>query len=300
MSTVELALATPMRRNEIADRLGRHAAPPQPRQRRHARIVPPLDALLRHQLGQKAFRQHGITEIEPREFILPRPRRHRQIVEQPVVKRPVILEFQRADRMGHALDRVRLAVGEIVGGIDAPCLAGARMFGVQNAVEHRVAQIDVARRHVDLGAQHPRAVGELARAHAAEEIEVFLHAAPAPSALAARLGQACRARLAARPPACRRHRPCRGGSDARPSRKAARNNPRRDRGTGPNRIPASARRARSRRCIPALPWSGWCRRSADGSARRNPWRCRNSGRSTWRGRYGDSRWARAESASPAR
>ena len=55
-------------------------------------------------------------------------------------------------------------------------VAGARMLGMQDAVEHRIAQIDVARRHVDLGAQHARAVGELAGAHAAEQIEVLLDA----------------------------------------------------------------------------------------------------------------------------
>ena len=106
--------------DEIADRLGRHAAPPQPRKRRHARIVPAADVAAAHQLGEHALRQHRISEIEPREFVLMRLRRHRQIVEEPVVKRPVILEFQRADRMGDALDRVRLAVGEIVARIDAP------------------------------------------------------------------------------------------------------------------------------------------------------------------------------------
>jgi hypothetical protein len=55
--------------------------------------------------------------------------------------------------------------------------------GVEDPVEHRVAQVDVARRHVDLGPQHPRAVGELAGPHAAEEIEVLLDDAVAVGAL---------------------------------------------------------------------------------------------------------------------
>ena len=63
------------------------------------------------------------------------------------------------------------------------------MVGVQDAVEHRIAQIDVARRHVDLGAQHPRAVREFAGAHAAEEIEILLDRALAKRAVPARLGQ---------------------------------------------------------------------------------------------------------------
>ena len=60
---------------------------------------------------------------------------------------------------------------------------------VQNAVEHRIAQIDVARRHVDLGAQHARAVRELAGAHAAEQVEILLDAPLAKRAVLARLGQ---------------------------------------------------------------------------------------------------------------
>ena len=44
-------------------------------------------------------------------------------------------------------------------------------------------------RHVDLGAQHARAVGEFAGAHAAEQVEVFLDGAVAERAVLAGLGQ---------------------------------------------------------------------------------------------------------------
>ena len=47
---------------------------------------------------------------------------------------------------------------------------------------------------------------------------------------------------------------------------------------------------------PPPPWRGWCRRSAGCRCRRIPRRCRSSGRCSWRGRCGDSRWAPAESA----
>ncbi len=63
------------------------------------------------------------------------------------------------------------------------------MGGVQDTVEHRIAKVDVARGHVDLGAQHPRAVGELAGAHAAEQVEVLLDRAIAERAVAAGLGE---------------------------------------------------------------------------------------------------------------
>ena len=45
------------------------------------------------------------------------------------------------------------------------------------------------RRHVDLGAQHARAVGKFAGPHAAEQIEIFLDRAVAERAVLARLGQ---------------------------------------------------------------------------------------------------------------
>ena len=101
----------------------------------------------------------------------------------------MVLELERADRMGDALDGIRLAMREIVARINFPRRAGARMRRIQDAVQHRIAQIDVARGHVDLGAQHPRAIGKFAGAHAAEQVEVLLHAAVAERAVLARLGQ---------------------------------------------------------------------------------------------------------------
>ena len=197
--------------DEVADRLGRHAAPAQAGERRHARIVPACHVTAAHQLGEDALRQHGVRQIEPREFVLMRMRRHRQIGQEPVIERPVILELQRADRVRDAFERVRLAVGEIVARINAPLFSGARMLGMEDAVHHRVAQIDVARSHVDLGAQHPRAVCKLTGAHAAEQIEVFLDAPLAERAVLARLGQRAARGAHRRQGFDRRHRPCRRG-----------------------------------------------------------------------------------------
>src|ERR1039458_10587294 len=59
--------------------------------------------------------------------------------------------------MRDALDGVGLAVREIVHRIDAPLVARAVMFGVQNAVHHRIAHVQVLRSHIDLGAQGTRA-----------------------------------------------------------------------------------------------------------------------------------------------
>ena len=195
--------------DEVADRLRRHAAPAQAGQRRHARVVPARHVAAAHQLGQHALGQDRVAHVEPRELVLPRPRRHRQIVEEPVVERPVVLELQRADRMRDALDGVGLAVREVVARVDAPAVPVRGWRGVQDAVEHGIAQVDVARGHVDLGAQHARAVGELAGAHAAEQVEVLLHGALAEGAVPARLGQRAAVGAHLLLASGRRRRPCR-------------------------------------------------------------------------------------------
>ena len=180
--------------DEIADRRRRHAAPTQARNRGHARIVPARDVPAPHQLRQHALGQHRVGHVQPRELVLARPRRHRQVLDEPVVERAVVLELQRADRVRDVLDRIRLAVRVVVARVDLPLRPRARVGGVQDAVEHGVAQVDVAARHIDPGAQHARAVRELARPHAPEQVEVLLHAAVAPGAVRAGLRQRAAAR----------------------------------------------------------------------------------------------------------
>ena len=101
-----------------------------------------------HQFGEHALRQHRVGKIEPRELVLMRMGRHRQVLQEPIVQRPMVLEFQRAQRMGYALDGVRLSMGEIVARIDFPSRAGAGMDRMQNPIKHGIAQVDIARAHV--------------------------------------------------------------------------------------------------------------------------------------------------------
>ena len=63
------------------------------------------------------------------------------------------------------------------------------MVGVAHAVHDRVAQVDVGRGHVDLGAQHQAAVRMLAVAHLAQQRERFGGRAVAPGRVDARFGQ---------------------------------------------------------------------------------------------------------------
>src|ERR1700741_926591 len=101
----------------------------------------------------------------------------------------MILKLPRAEGMGNGLDGVGLAVCKVVAWIDAPGGSGSRVSGMQNAVEHRIAQIDVSGRHIDLRTQHPSPVWKLARAHAAEEIKIVLNTALTPGAVASGGGQ---------------------------------------------------------------------------------------------------------------
>ena len=62
------------------------------------------------------------------------------------------------------------------------------VFGVDDAVHNRVAEVHVVGGHVYLGAEYLLAVGKLSGFHAAEEVEILLRAAVAPRAFGARNG----------------------------------------------------------------------------------------------------------------
>ena len=182
-------LATPTRSQK-----SRSASGVKPRRRRPTIVgirgsSQPVDVLLDDELQQLALAHHRVGEVQAGELDLLRPRRHRQVGEQPVVERPVILELERAQRVRDLLDGVRDRMGVVVGRIDRPRVAGAMVRDAPHAVEHRVAHVDVRRRHVDLGAQHQRPVLELAGAHPREQVEVLGHRAIAIRAVLARLGE---------------------------------------------------------------------------------------------------------------
>jgi hypothetical protein len=91
--------------------LGRVAAAAQAHERGHARVVPAVDPTRRDQLLQPALARDGVAEVEPREFDLSRQRPREeaalgQPLEQPVVERTMVLELERADRVGDVLERI--------------------------------------------------------------------------------------------------------------------------------------------------------------------------------------------------
>ena len=108
MSIDVLLLGDADRVAELADRLRRVAAPAQPGDRRHARIVPAADVLLLHELQQLALAHHRVGQVQPRELDLLRTDGVSTACSiDPVVERAVVLELERAERVRDAFDRVR-------------------------------------------------------------------------------------------------------------------------------------------------------------------------------------------------
>ena len=182
-------------RDEQFQRVGGIAAAADALQRRHARVAPAVDQVFLHQGHQLALAHHRVIEVQAREFDLPRLAglerqaaigqrcqqfgmvRQIHLVHAPVVQRAVILEFQRAQRMGDALGGVAQRMRVVVHRIDRPVVAGVLVLDVLDPVQRRVAQIDVAAGHVDLGAEGSRAIGKFARAHAPEQVEILFDTA---------------------------------------------------------------------------------------------------------------------------
>ncbi len=67
-----VGLGDPDALDEFADRRRRHAAPLEPGDGRHPRIVPGRDVAVAHELGQDALGQQRIGDVEPRHFVLVR------------------------------------------------------------------------------------------------------------------------------------------------------------------------------------------------------------------------------------
>ena len=176
---------------EVADGCGRVSAAAKCAQGGQARVVPAVDDAIVDQLAQLAFGGDCVRQFQPGEFGLAGlVAGQRQVVQVPVVQRPMTIELKRAQAVRDALDGVTLAVRPVVRGVQHPLVAGAVMRLVTNAIHDRIAQLHVVVLHVGLGAQHMRAVGKLAGAHAPEQHQVLVDRAVAVWALDARFAVA--------------------------------------------------------------------------------------------------------------
>ena len=101
----------------------------------------------------------------------------------------MIFELQRADGMSHAFNGVLLAVRKVISGVDWPLVTRLMMRRVSDAIEDGIAQIHIAGRHVDLGAQHTLSVGKIAVAHLYEQLAIFFNRSITIRTILTRLGQ---------------------------------------------------------------------------------------------------------------
>ena len=175
---------------EVADGGGGVTAAAHPGDGGHARVVPAVDVALLDELAQEALAHDGVGEVEAGELALLRadglavPDDEAallgQAVDDPVVERAVDLELEGAHGVGDALERVLDGVREVVHRVAVPGGAGAVVRQVDDAVDDGVAEVDVGRGHIDLGAEAARALGDLAGAHLSEEGQAFLGGAVTP------------------------------------------------------------------------------------------------------------------------
>ena len=183
-----LPLGNPDHLAEPAYGLRRIAAPAKTGQSRHPGVVPAAHMTLVHELGELALAHHRMAQVQPCELDLLGVV-YVQGVEEPVVEGPMVLVLHCADRVGDTLHGVGLPVREVVHWVDHPLIAGAVMRRLQDPVEDGVPHVDIARGHVDFGAQDSLAFVSLAVLHAEEQGQVFLDGAVSVGALDTRLGE---------------------------------------------------------------------------------------------------------------
>ena len=135
-----------------------------------------------NQLQQLALAHHGVVQVQPCEFALLRTDFHAVVfaqqphfvhaVDHPVVQGTVNLELKRTHGVRDAFERVFNRVREIVHRINAPLVPFVVMRNVADTVDDGIAEMDVGRGHVNLRANAPFPVGELASLHPVEDVQV--------------------------------------------------------------------------------------------------------------------------------
>ena len=175
---------------EGPNRFRRITPPTQPGNGRHSGIVPAIYPILLHQLSQLALAHYGVFKIESRELNLTRMTTDTDVVEHPIIQRPMIFEFERTQRMRDPLDRIRDRVCVVVHRVDAPFIIGLVMNQTMAyTIQCWVTHVDVRRGHVDTRAQRTTTILKLAGTHTLEQIEALINRAFTVWAFSARLGQ---------------------------------------------------------------------------------------------------------------
>ena len=151
---------------EIAHRFRRIASATDPRDGRHPRIVPSIYRTIVHHGLQVALAHNGIGQVQTRKFdLLRRGFPPAESFQDPVVKRSVIFEFQRADRMSDPFDSILDRMSEVVHRINAPFVASIVMADVSDTVDDRISHIHIRRSHIDFRPEDLLSVCVLAFPH---------------------------------------------------------------------------------------------------------------------------------------
>ena len=164
-----------LRGAELAHRLDGHAAAHHAAQRREARVVPAVDDLVVDEPLQLALREQHVREVQARE-VLDDDLAHAGGLQHPVVERVAVVVLCRAQRVGHALERVDDRSREVVERVHLVLVARAVVRTLQAAVDARVAEHAVRRLVVDLRAEDVVLALLGALDHQLEEAQVLLDA----------------------------------------------------------------------------------------------------------------------------
>ena len=161
--------------DERADRARSIAASAQTAEGRHTRVVPAADVVFLDKSAEFSLGHNGVVDAQTREFDLTRLARRGDVLDDPVVKRTVILKLERAEGVGDILDRVLDRVRKVVHRVNAPAVARAVVVHAVDSVDNGVAHVEVARGKVDFRAESHASVGKFARSHSLEQVKAFLN-----------------------------------------------------------------------------------------------------------------------------
>ncbi len=135
----------------------------------HAGIVPTAYKSAVNQLYKFAFAHDSIGHVKTGKLNL-LGMENVQLIQEPVIQRPVVFKLNRAQGMGDALQGIGLPVRPVIHGINAPAITCAVMALMQDAVHDRIPHIHIGMGHVNLCPQHFGAVFEFSRLHPLEQV----------------------------------------------------------------------------------------------------------------------------------
>ena len=86
-----------------------------------------MDMIASNKLFEISLAHDCVADANSGKLYLSRTMRYGKVVNEPVIKRSMILEFQCAQGMGNSLNRVGLTMCPIVSWVDAPSISSPMM-----------------------------------------------------------------------------------------------------------------------------------------------------------------------------